>query len=192
MPAIPPRPLPDALQPLVDLARDLRWTWSHVGDALWRRLVADLWEQSGNPWQMLQHVSAARLGALAADDAFVADLEAQANRRRTALEGGAWFAETHPGRHPGALGRVAYFSMEFGLHEALPLYAGGLGILAGDVLKTASDLGVPLVGVGILWQQGYFRQLLDAQGHEQELFPNNDPPQPAAPAASDRGRGCRP
>lgn len=175
MPAIPPRPLPAALQPLVDLALDLRWTWSHAGDALWRRLDADLWEQSGNPWQMLQQVSVARLAALAADDAFVAELEAEANRRRAALEGGSWFTETHPGRHAGALGRVAYFSMEFGLHEALPLYAGGLGILAGDVLKTASDLGVPLVGVGILWQQGYFRQLLDAQGHQQELFPYNDP-----------------
>lgn len=166
-----PRALPDSLHPLAELALDLRWTWSHAGDALWRRLDDELWEQTGNPWLMLQLLPASRLNALVADEGFLTELQIQMNKRRGILESPGWFAETHD----GMLKHVAYFSMEFGLHEALPLYAGGLGILAGDHLKTASDLDVPLVGVGILWQHGYFRQMLGADGQQQELYPHNDP-----------------
>jgi starch phosphorylase len=181
-----PRSLPPALEPLAELALDLRWTWSHGGDGLWRRADPGLWEQTGNPWLLLRLLPAERLRTLAADESFLAELAEQVRRRRAALESPAWF-ERVGGAAPGT---VAYFSMEFGLHEALPLYAGGLGILAGDHLKTASDLGVPLVGVGILWQQGYFRQALDAAGRQHELYPHNDPEnlpiQPLRTAEGDR------
>jgi glycogen phosphorylase len=166
------RALPAALLPLTQLALDLRWTWSHEDDALWRRMHAELWERTRNPWLMLQLLPSSRLQALAADADFLAELERRTRERGTTLRASTWFAETGYGIR---LRRVAYFSMEFGLHEALPIYAGGLGILAGDHLKTASDLGVPLVGVGILWQQGYFRQMLDGAGRQHEVFPFNDP-----------------
>jgi glycogen phosphorylase len=166
------RTLPPVLLPLADLALDLHWTWSHAGDALWRRLHAELWERTRNPWLMLQLLPASRLQALAADPDFLAELQFRGRDREDALRDAAWFGENG---YAARLQRIAYFSMEFGLHEALPLYAGGLGILAGDHLKTASDLGVPLIGVGILWQQGYFRQMLDGAGRQHEVFPFNDP-----------------
>ena len=166
-----PRSLPEPLLPLATLALDLRWTWSHAGDALWRALDAELWERTENPWLMLQLVSADHLEALAGDERFLADLRAQVAERREMLEQPGWFTKTHGSK----TAPIAYFSMEFGLHEALPLYAGGLGVLAGDHLKTASDLDVPLVGVGILWQQGYVRQVLDTDGYQQDLYPHNDP-----------------
>jgi len=166
-----PRSLPEPLLPLATLALDLRWTWSHAGDALWRALDAELWEQTENPWLMLQLVPAGHLEALAQDERFLSDLRAQVAERRDLLEQSGWFTKTHGAESAP----TAYFSMEFGLHEALPLYAGGLGVLAGDHLKTASDLDVPLVGVGILWQQGYVRQVLDTSGYQQDLYPHNDP-----------------
>ena len=168
-----PRPLPEPLAPLAELALDLRWTWSHAGDALWRQLDPETWERTANPWLMLQLVPAARLRALATDDVFLTAMRASLAMRRAALEQPGWCAR----EHGDDLGLVAYFSMEFGLHEALPVYAGGLGVLAGDHLKAASDLGVPTVGVGILWQRGYFRQLLGDGGRQQELYPHNDPAQ---------------
>jgi starch phosphorylase len=163
--------LPAPLRPLIELALDLRWTWSHEADGLWQRLDAGLWEETRNPWLLLHLVPSSRLSELAHDADFLADLRTQMERRRAALLRPGWFAGAH-----GALpGRIAYFSMEFGLHEALPLHAGGLGILAGDHLKAASDLDVPIVGVGILWQEGYFRQVIDAGGEQRELYPYNDP-----------------
>ncbi len=169
----PPRRLPPGLEVLVELALDLRWTWSHAGDALWARIDPDAWEQTRNPWLILLTAPYERLEALAADEAFRRELQAllaerRAHRQRTDL----WFHAAQPAGLPGP---VAYFVMELGVGEALPLYAGGLGVLAGDHLKTASDLGVPLVGVCLLYQRGYFRQLLDAQGEQQELYPYNDP-----------------
>ena len=164
--------LPRKLAVLAELALDLRWTWSHAGDTLWRMVDADVWERTRNPWTMLQDVSRQRLTALAADPAFMKELQALlAARHRYRSETG-WYGQTQP---KSVLKRVAYFSMEFGLDEALPLYAGGLGILAGDYLKTASDLGVPAVGVGLLYQVGYFRQMLDAEGRQQAMYPYNDP-----------------
>ena len=165
-----PRPLPRPLARLSALALDLHWAWNHAGDAVWSRLDKSLWEHNQNPWLILQHVPAARLEHLADDEDFLRDVQTLEESRRRYRAAPAWL--------PGgvtALPRVAYFSMEFGLHEALPLYAGGLGILAGDVLKTASDLGAPIVGIGILWQQGYFRQVLDASGRQTELYPFNEP-----------------
>ncbi len=165
-----PRTLPEPLGRLTALALDLHWAWNHAGDAIWKQLDETLWDRTQNPWLLLQHVPFTRLERLSRDANFLRDLQALEESR-------ARYRAAPPWRPAGAtsLPRVAYFSMEFGLHEALPLYAGGLGILAGDYLKTASDLDIPVVGVGILWQQGYFRQVLDAEGRQTELYPFNEP-----------------
>jgi glycogen phosphorylase len=164
------RPLPEPLARLSTLALDMHWAWNHAGDAVWKRVDETLWERTQNPWLLLQHVPFERLEHLAGDEDFLADVRALEESRER-------YRATRPWRPAGAdaLPRVGYFSMEFGLNEALPLYAGGLGILAGDYLKTASDLDVPLVGIGILWQQGYFRQVLDPSGRQTELYPFNEP-----------------
>ncbi len=181
------RPLPEPLGRLRALALDMHWAWNHAGDAVWRRLDEALWERTQNPWLLLQHVARERLERLADDPDFLRDLAALEQSRER-------YRATPPWR-PGTatdLPGVAYFSMEFGLHEALPLYAGGLGILAGDYLKTASDLDVPSVGVGILWQQGYFRQVLDAAGRQTELYPFNEPSSlPVQPARTPEGEPLR-
>jgi len=167
-----PRALPRALEGLATLALDLRGGWNHGADALWEAVDSRLWEATGNAWLILESVSGARLEALAADPDFVAELGRQLADRTAYLERAAWFRTVHGSK---ALGGVAYLSMEFGLGEALPIYSGGLGILAGDHLKTASDLGVPLVGVGLLYQQGYFRQALDAGGGQLAFYPYSNP-----------------
>jgi glycogen phosphorylase len=164
--------LPRKLTALAELALDLRWTWSHAGDTLWHMVDADAWERTRNPWTMLQDVPRERLNALAADPVFMKELEALLTARHRYQSDPGWYGRTEA---KSVLKRVAYFSMEFGVDEALPLYAGGLGILAGDYLKTASDLGVPAVGVGLLYQVGYFRQMLDAEGRQHAMFPYNDP-----------------
>ncbi len=167
----PPRDLPPELASLRDLALDLRWTWSHEADALWQRIDAEAWEQARNPWTLLQDLSPERLRELAADAAFVAELRRLTDAREEYLAPPGWFAQTYG---EAALARLAYFSMEFGLDEALPLYAGGLGVLAGDFLKTASDLGVPLLGIGLFYRGGYFRQMIDGAGWQQESYPFSD------------------
>src|SRR5271169_3561194 len=172
MPASPTRDLPAGLEPLSELALDLRWTWSHEADALWERVDAEAWSRTRNPWIILQDISAERLRALAADRSFVAELERLASTRQAYLDTPWWFSSAHG---TAALSGIAYFSMEFGIGEGLPLYAGGLGILAGDFLKTASDLGIPVIGVGLLYQEGYFRQIIDAAGAQHEAYPFNDP-----------------
>lgn len=164
--------LPDALSALEELALDLRWSWSHSTDALWEAIDKDTWHATGNPWLMLQTVSSERLAELAGNQTFLADLRQYSGARREALAAPSWCESCV---NLSELGTVAYFSMEFGLSEALPLYSGGLGILAGDYLKTASDLGVPVAGVGLLFQRGYFRQSLDSRGRQIALFPYNDP-----------------
>jgi starch phosphorylase len=181
------RILPEPLLRLSALALDMHWSWNHAGDAIWKQLDETLWERTQNPWLLLQHVPFERLERLAKDANFLSDLEALEESRARYRASPQW----RPSR-TAILPRVAYFSMEFGLHEALPLYAGGLGVLAGDYLKTASDLDIPVVGVGILWQQGYFRQVLDAAGRQTELYPFNEPGslpvQPAVTAGGERLR----
>ncbi len=164
--------MPQALEGLVELALDVRWSWSHGADALWRRLDPDLWQSTANPWLMLIRIGDQRLQRLAADPDFLRELEEQLRTYRSAMAATTWFAEQGI---EGRLRQVAYFSMEFGISETLPIYSGGLGMLAGDTLKTASDLGLPLTGVGLLYQQGYFRQVLDAEGRQTALYPFNDP-----------------
>ncbi len=166
-----PRELPPALERLTDLALDLRWTWCHACDALWNELDPEVWERSQNPWLLLQEVPAARLEALAGDPAFLSEVRRLADERERYLTAEGWFSRMHP----AALRAAACFSLEFGFGEGLPLYAGGLGILAADLLKAASDMGVPVVGIGLLYQEGYFRQMVDASGSQQETYPYNDP-----------------
>lgn len=181
--------LPEPLRDLIDLALDLRWSWSHVSDAIWETLDPDLWDRTGNPWLILQSVSPTRLQNLAKDKNFCALVGQMAEERRTYLAKPTWFQE-YCGET--ALDCIAYFSMEYGLTEALPLYSGGLGILAGDFLKTSSDLGVPVIGIGLLYQEGYFRQIIDDQGHQVELYPNNNPWElPVTPVRTDDGQWLR-
>jgi len=182
--------VPDSLKGLVDLALDMRWSWSHSGDEVWEELDPDLWDITHNPWLLLQTISQTRLEEFARDPAFRKLVHHHLTERRKALEARTWFQESHPVAAKGttALGPVAYFSMEFGLSEALPIYSGGLGILAGDFLKASSDLGLPVVGVGLLYQQGYFRQALDSHGEQIEFYPFNDPGQlPLLPVRDDEG-----
>ncbi len=166
------RALPAPLAALEELALDLRWTWSHEGDALWKRVDPVAWDRTRNPWTILQNASAARLDELSGDRSFVDHLEELAAARRAHLERPGWFVASYG---TAALAGIAYFSMEFGLSDALPLYAGGLGVLAGDFLKTASDLGIPAIGIGLLFQEGYFRQTIDAAGQQHEAYPYNEP-----------------
>ena len=166
-----PRALPPELDSLRDLALDLRWTWSHAADHLWRMLDPDAWERLENPWTLLHDVGDERLAALSHSPEALGELARLTAARRAYLADGSWFSRARADRVRG----IAYFSMEFGLGEALPLYAGGLGVLAGDVLKGASDLGVPLIGIGLLYQQGFFRQVIDRDGRQREVYPFNEP-----------------
>ena len=166
------RDLPESIRSLGELALDLRWTWSHAADTVWARLDAALWTHTRNPWLLLQNVSRRRLEELARDADFRADLARATSARADYLSARTWWDETRPADWDGV---IAYFSMEYGLGEALPIYSGGLGVLAGDHLKTASDLGVPIVAVGMLYQEGYFRQMVDAHGRQIELYPANLP-----------------
>jgi starch phosphorylase len=180
-----PRTLPNALRGLIALALDLRWTWFHGHDRLWHRVDAELWEATANPWLMLQKISDQRLDELANDAEFVRDLQEKIAAQQEHLADATWFSRTHANTFPGS---IAYFSLEFGVSESLPIYSGGLGILAGDTLKAASDLGIPLIGIGLLYQQGYFRQGLSADGEQLEFYPYNDPTMlPLTPLRDDRG-----
>jgi starch phosphorylase len=179
----------DGYDALSQLALDLRWAWNHSSDELWQQLDAELWELTHNPWVVLQTVSRDRLQRLWADVQFRDRVEMLLRTRREALDAPAWFQRSYP---QSPLQRVAYFSMEFMLSEALPIYSGGLGNVAGDQLKAASDLGVPVVGVGLLYQQGYFRQLIDKDGAQQALYPYNDPGQlPITPLRDRDGNWLR-
>ena len=184
------RPPDEAIsEALTDLALDLRWSFNHSADQLWERLDAELWDLTHNPWVVLQTVSRERLHTVTSDPSFqklLADLQ---QRRKIAEESEGWFQKAHP---RSSLSAVAYFSMEFMLSEALPIYSGGLGNVAGDQLKTASNLGVPVIGIGLLYQEGYFRQEIDAQGRQQALYPFNDPGQlPIRPLRDPNGEWLR-
>jgi len=174
---------------LAELALDMRWSWNHATDAVWRELDPVLWELTHNPWGVLQTVSRDKIERLSADPTFRKSVDKQVQSRRQAAEATAWFQLNHP---QAPLSCVAYFSMEFMLSEAIPIYSGGLGNVAGDQLKAASDLGVPVVGVGLLYQQGYFRQEIDQSGAQQALFPYNDPGQlPIRPLRHPNGEWLR-
>ena len=178
-----------AVESLTELALDLRWSWDHKTDALWAELEPELWALTHNPWAVLQTVSRAKLENHLAQPAYRQQLESVLEHKRQHLASAAWFPRSHPS---GTLTRVAYFSMEFALSEALPLYSGGLGNVAGDQLKAACDLDVPVVGVGLLYQQGYFRQVIRADGGQEALYPYNEPGQlPIRPVRDGTGELLR-
>jgi starch phosphorylase len=145
----------------------MRWSWNHATDEVWRQLDPGLWEVTNNPWVVLQPASRERIERVLGDPVFRKNVDGLVEASRQAAEAPAWFQRNHAG---DPLTCVAYFSMEFMLSEALPIYSGGLGNVAGDQLKAASDLGVPVVGVGLLYQQGYFRQVIDKSGEQQALY----------------------
>jgi starch phosphorylase len=164
--------LPDELRCVKELAFNLFWSWNPNAIALFRRLDPDLWESSGhNPVVMLGTIKQERLARAASDKAFLAHMERVYREFENCLEESEWFQISHP-EEKDLL--IAYFSMEFGLTDCLRIYSGGLGVLAGDYLKSACELGLPVVGVGILYQEGYFVQYLNPDGWQQELYPKND------------------
>lgn len=176
--------MPRGLEGLTELALDLHWSWNHAADQVWHELAPDLWERTNNPWLILQTVALERLEKLARDPAFHTLLDKVLTEHNEMHSRDTWFQTTYP---DSAL-RIAFFCLEFGLSEALPLYSGGLGILAGDYLKTASDLGVPATGISLLYQQGYFRQAVNDKGEQQEYYPYNDPVQlPVIPVRKGNG-----
>ena len=178
-------PLPRGLAALTELAMDLRWSWNHCADALWSRLDPELWARTQHPSEVLQSVSREKLASALVDPDFCRELDRLVLANRQAESAPAWFQQTH---QQSPLTCVAYFCMEFMLSEALPIYSGGLGNVAGDQLKAASDLGVPVVGVGLLYQHGYFRQVIDHDGAQQAIYPYNDPAQmPITPVRQANG-----
>jgi len=164
--------LPEKLAPLKEIAYNLRWSWDTEATDLFRRLDGGLWEQTGhNPVAMLGKLSQDRIDDIARDDGFLSHLDRVQKRLDAYMRGHRWYDSVDHSPQPGV---IAYFSAEFGLHESMPIYSGGLGVLAGDHLKSTSDLGLPLVAVGLLYRQGYFQQYLNADGWQQEFYPEND------------------
>ncbi|TFE72519.1 alpha-glucan family phosphorylase [Methylacidiphilum caldifontis] len=163
--------IPEELKGLEDLASDMLWHTVSGSRRLWRKIDPKLWEATSNPWFILESLSKEKMKDLSQDPEFQSLFKCQLEERKKYFEHKTWFEENFP--HFKA--NIAYFSMEFGLGEELPIYSGGLGILAGDYLKSASDLGLPVVGIGLLYQQGYFRQLIDSKGEQIEFYPYNDP-----------------
>jgi starch phosphorylase len=184
----PPTP-PQGLDGLTELAMDLRWSWNHSADELWRRLDPALWALTHHPSVVLQTVAREKLASALADPDFCRLLDRLVQAKRQAAAAPGWFQQKYP---QAPLTCVAYFCLEFMLSEALPIYSGGLGNVAGDQLKAASDLGVPVIGVGLLYQHGYFRQVIDQNGAQQALYPYNDPGQlPVTPVRQPNGEWLR-
>ncbi len=185
--------LPAPIARLAEVAYNLWWIWNPTGQALYEAVDAVLWKQvNHNPVRFLRLVSQARLDRAAADPAFLASYQAvmaafDAYMRPPA--GSTWYGRARLNQGDAADPLIAYFSAEFGLHESLPIYSGGLGILSGDHCKTASDLGLPFVGVGFLYPQGYFEQRIDADGRQQASYEKLDfADVPATPALGPDGK----
>lgn len=164
--------LPERLQALQKLAYNLAWCWNHDAIALFRRIDEDRFEELENsPVKLLGVIDQARLEQLQNDDGFLAHMDRVEEQLNHYMTAPTWFQETFGDQNQC---RVAYFSMEFGIHESVPVYSGGLGVLAGDHLKSASDLGIPLMGISLMYREGYFRQYLNVDGWQQERYPEND------------------
>jgi glycogen phosphorylase len=172
LPQVPPR-----LQALQKLAYNMWWGWNHEAVSMFRRIDADAWEAvEHSPVKLLGAVDQTRLEQLLDDDGFLAHMDRVEEAFDAYLRAPTWYQETFAsveGSETATL-RIAYFSAEFGIHESVPVYSGGLGVLSGDHLKSASDLGLPLVGVGLMYREGYFRQYLTVDGWQQERYPEND------------------
>ncbi len=164
--------LPEPLEPLLEVARNLWWSWHPDAIDLFRRISPELWEESGhNPVKVLGSCPQARLEELVHDESFLSSMRRIYENLQTHLNETGWFHKANPEAEDAC---IAYFCAEFGLAECLQVYSGGLGILAGDHLKSASELGIPLVGVGLLYRNGYFQQYLNADGWQQEFYPELD------------------
>ena len=164
--------VPESLGALDELAANLRWSWHRPTQELFRDIAPELWESSRkDPVALLGEVGRERLDELAADEAFVSRAQHLAQELRDYLTAPRWYQSLGDDL-PAS---IAYFSPEFGIAAALPQYSGGLGILAGDHLKSASDLGVPILGVGLFYRAGYFRQSISRDGWQQESYPVSDP-----------------
>ena len=163
--------LPKRLSCLKEIAYNLYWSWNNDIVELFRRLDADLWDEAGhNPALMLGSIKQERLEEVARHDAFLAHMDRVRDSLESYMKATSWY-DKNRGKNDLS---IAYFSAEYGITECLPFYSGGLGVLAGDHLKSASDLGLPMVGVGLLYQEGYFNQYLDSDGWQQESYPEND------------------
>ncbi|HUG86547.1 MAG TPA: alpha-glucan family phosphorylase, partial [Euzebya sp.] len=163
--------LPEELEPLADLANNFRWAWDAATREVLQWADRQLWDEvGGNPTELLGRLSRPRMAALVADKAFMGQLAEVRSDLERYLTKPRW-AQAQSPLPPG----VAYFSAEFGITEVMQVYSGGLGVLAGDHLKAASDLGLPLVGIGLLYRHGYFRQFLDADGWQREQYPDLNP-----------------
>src|SRR5437867_6892986 len=164
--------VPAPLEPLIELAHNLWWVWQPDAVELFRRLDRKLWDEVyHNPVKLLGVIDQSKLAAAATDEGYLAYMHRVHEEFQAHLKQKGWFLEHHPDKSKML---IAYFSAEFGLHESLPIYSGGLGILAGDHLKSASELSLPLVAVGMLYRNGYFEQYLSADGWQQEAYPELD------------------
>jgi len=174
---------------LLRLALDMRWSWNHSADEVWRQLDPALWDLTHNAWIILMTLSRDMLRSRLADPAFRERVNDLLREKEEAENSSRWFQQKYP---DSSLKTVAYFSMEYMLSEALPIYVGGLGNVAGDQLKSAADLGVPVTAIGLLYQQGYFRQAIDRNGNQQAMYPFNDPMQlPISPLRLPDGEWLR-
>jgi glycogen phosphorylase len=184
-----PGSFPEGGAVLAALAFDLHSSWNHEADRIWESMAPELWRQTGNAWLVYQSASRDRLKELWSTPWFRELVERVRSAREASHTRASWFAREHAGT---TLDTTAFFSLEFAVSEALPLYSGGLGNVAGDYLKAANDLGVPMVGVGLLYQQGYFRQAIDAAGTQQAFYPFNDTRQlPISPVRDAHGAWIR-
>ena len=184
-----PIAIPERLRRLPELAMDLWWTWNTEAREVFRQLDYELWRETAhNPVLMLHRISEKQLETLARDDRFVALYDAAI----AALDNARAARDTWWQRRFGELsGPIAYFSAEFGLHQSLPIYAGGLGVLAGDHCKEAGDLGLPLIGVGFMYPQGYFHQSVSPEGWQQESYEKLSwADAPIEPAVTPEGNPC--
>ncbi len=163
--------LPKELEGLQRIAYNLSWSWEPEAIKLFQRIDAELWKETRhNPVAMLGQLQQATLDLLITDEGFMSHLAMVDEKIQEYFSTRTWY-EKNGGNQDM---RIAYFSMEFGIHESIPVYSGGLGVLSGDHLKSASDLGLPLVGIGLLYREGYFRQYLNIEGWQQEIYPEND------------------
>ncbi|MHC4757333.1 MAG: alpha-glucan family phosphorylase [Planctomycetota bacterium] len=164
--------LPTQLKDLELIAKNMHWVWNSELEKIFKRIDSKLFRACGrNPIKLLGMVSQDRINSLAENQGFICEYQRAVDKLKAYLNGPTWYQSVCPGDKTPT---IAYFSAEFGIHESLPLYAGGLGMLAGDHLKSASDLGLPLIAVGLLYQKGYFRQYLNIDGWQQEVYVEND------------------
>lgn len=186
--------LPERINNLEDLAYNLWWSWNYKAEELFKRIDRQLWQEyNNNPVELIYNISQSKLEALATDKEFlqqydevISDFEAYLATDDT------WFQHNFPDYCTNSQEVIAYFSAEFGLHESLPIYSGGLGVLSGDHCKSASDLGLPFVGVGLLYRSGYFKQQINEEGWQEAFYPTLDLSYlPVTPAQDDTGNDLK-